>query len=114
MPEPLEQSDHDMAHRDSDLLYNSLAEILSAQRPIEQPEEAFNCASTLSDVLHFMSMATSKMELSRKDRNAIGEILGAVEVVAWKLMEWEKRNVGLEQLNGAEIKYMRRAPKTKG
>lgn len=113
MSETLERSDQEIDHRDSDLLYNSLAEILSAQRPIEQPEEAFNCASTLSDVLHFMSMVTSKMELTKKDRNAIGEILGAVEVVAWKLMEWEKRNVGLGQLNGAEIKYMRRAPKAK-
>lgn len=109
MAEPHERSDREISHTESDLLYNSLAEILSAQRPIEQPEEAFNCASTLSDVIHFMSTVTSKMELSRKDRNAISEILGAVEVVAKKLMEWEKRNVGLEALNGAEIKYMRRA-----
>lgn len=113
MAQPAEKPQQEISHRESDLLYNSLAEILSAQRPIEQPEEAFNCASTLSDVLSFMSMVTSKMELSKKDRNAIGEILGAVEVVAWKLMEWEKKNVGLDQLPNADIKYMQRTPKAK-
>lgn len=99
--------------KETDLLINSLAEVLSIPRPIERPEEAYNCASTLSDMLHFLSRVASEMDLGKKDRNAVAEIIGALVVVSRRIMEWEKRSLGIEDLNMSDIKYLRCSPSTK-
>jgi hypothetical protein len=96
------------ANWESDLVYNNLAEILSAKRPIEDPEEAFNCASTLGDVVHFLKNVTSSMELGVKDRSAISEILSAMETVAKRITEWEGRALGIDTPTTAHIKYIGR------
>lgn len=96
----------DEAAKETDLLINSLAEVLSIGRPIERPEEAYNCASTLSDMLHFLSRVAAEMDLGRKDRNAVSEIIGALVVVSQRIMEWEKKSLGIEDLNMTEIKYL--------
>ncbi|MCU0587142.1 MAG: hypothetical protein MUF52_03210 [Syntrophobacteraceae bacterium] len=90
----------------TDLLINSLAEVLSVGRPIERPEEAYNCASTLSDMLHFLSRVAAEMDLGKKDRNAVSEIIGALVVVSHRIMDWEKKALGIEDLTMTEIKYL--------
>ncbi|MCU0572885.1 MAG: hypothetical protein MUC41_07815 [Syntrophobacteraceae bacterium] len=96
----------DEATKENDLLINSLAEVLSVGRPIEKPEEAYNCASTLSDMLHFLSRVAAEMDLGRKDRNAVSEIIGALVVVSQRIMDWEKKSLGIEDLNMTDIKYL--------
>jgi hypothetical protein len=96
----------DEAAKESDLLINSLAEVLSVGRPIERPEEAYNCASTLSDMLHFLSRVAAEMDLGKKDRNAVSEIIGALVVVSQRIMDWEKRSLGIEDPNMTDIKYL--------
>lgn len=106
MPDTDKQAPKVMTSRETDFLYDSLAEILSANRPIEGSEEAFNCASTLNDVLHFLAKVVGNIELSDRDRSAISEILGALELVAKRVMEWERRAVGIDTLDSAEMKFM--------
>jgi len=96
----------DEAAKESDLLINSLAEVLSIGRPIERPEEAYNCASTLSDMLHFLSRVAAEMDLGKKDRNAVSEIIGALVVVSQRIMDWEKKSLGIEDLSMNNIKYL--------
>jgi hypothetical protein len=105
----LDRSRHtkvDEAEKESDLLINSLAEVLSVGRPIERPEEAYNCASTLSDMLHFLGRVAAEMDLGKKDRNAVSEIIGALVVVSRRIMDWEKKSLGIEDINMSEIKYL--------
>jgi hypothetical protein len=90
----------------NDHVYDSLTEILSSLEPIEAPEEAFNCASVLNDVTHFVKNAMSSMELGAKDISAISEILGALEVITQKIMDWEKRVLGFGATHDMKIKFI--------
>jgi hypothetical protein len=92
----------------NDHVYDNLAEILSARTPIEASEEAFNCASVLSDVAHFVKNAMTTMELGTRDISAISEILGALEVIAQRIMDWEGKSLGLGIRTDLEIKYIGR------
>lgn len=101
------QPSQGISMKESEFLYDSLAEILSANRPIEGAEEAFNCASTISDVLHFLGKVLSNIDLSDRDRSAVSEILGALELVARRIVEWERKAIGIGTLDSSDIKYVR-------
>jgi hypothetical protein len=106
MSENSKRSSHHTPLWNNDHVYDSLAEILSAQRPLSAPEEAFNCASVLSDVVHFVKNAISTMELGARDISAISEILGALETVAQKIMDWEGRSLGFDVPTTVHVKYV--------
>ncbi len=100
------QQSQGISGRDSDFLYDSLAEILSANRPIEGVEEAFNCASTLSNVLHFIGKVVGTMDLTERDRSAISEIVKALDLISRRLAEWESRAIGLGAIDSADVKFV--------
>ncbi len=92
---------------DCDTVYNNLAEILSTGSPIEDPADAFNSSKTLADVLVFLKRVTAHNDLALQDRRTVSEILGALEVVARRLTEYERRAVGIESLATSDIKFLR-------
>ncbi len=92
---------------DCDTVYNNLAEILSTGSPIEDPADAFNSSKTLADVLAFLKRVTGNNELGPGDRRTISEIMGALEVVARRLTEYERSAVGIETLATSDIKFLR-------
>ncbi|HOI95670.1 MAG TPA: hypothetical protein PK250_13280 [Syntrophobacter fumaroxidans] len=92
---------------DCDAVYNNLAEILSKGSPIEEPADAFNCAKTLADILVFMKRVTANNELGPDDRRTFSEILGALEVLARRITEYERRVIGIEMLPTSDIMYLK-------
>ena len=91
---------------ESDFIYNGLAEILSVKGPIESPEEAFNSVSTMGGVLHFLKNIVSSLELGIKDRATVAEILEALETVCRRLMEWEQKTLGIENMVASGVKLI--------
>ena len=58
-------------------------------------------------MLHFLSRVAAEMDLGRKDRNAVSEIIGALVVVSQRIMEWERKSLGIEDPSMTDIKYLR-------
>lgn len=110
MSEESEGKTHILIGMDSDFIYNSLAEILSSQDPISKPEEAFNCASTMGQVLHFLKNVMRGVDLQPEERLTVSEILGALDLLAKRIMEWESRKLGMDELTGADVKYVGYSP----
>ncbi len=107
MVEEKEQIVNQALGKDGELVYDRLTEILSNDRPVEDPVQAFNYASTLSDVLYVLKRMMNDDSDAPVDQSMVSEMLSALEVLARRLMQWEGRTLGMDVRTCGDVKFIR-------